>query len=87
MLFDLLADAGGRVILDLPPAQRRARLEQLLGDAPAQLTLTPQTADMRQMGTGWCTGPSRRASRAWSQNLTGRTSQAGAAGQIGIAIG
>ncbi|WP_238455199.1 ATP-dependent DNA ligase [Micromonospora sp. ATA51] len=49
VLFDLLADAGGQVILDLPLSQRRARLEQLLADAPAQLTLTPQTADMRQV--------------------------------------
>ncbi|WP_307813022.1 ATP-dependent DNA ligase [Micromonospora coerulea] len=49
VLFDLLADAGGQVILDLPLSQRRARLEQLLVDAPAQLTLTPQTADMRQV--------------------------------------
>ncbi|MEU9740159.1 ATP-dependent DNA ligase [Micromonospora chersina] len=49
VLFDLLADADGRVILDLPPSQRRARLERLLADAPAQLTLTPQTTDMRQV--------------------------------------
>ncbi|MEU4476478.1 ATP-dependent DNA ligase [Micromonospora sp. NPDC023966] len=46
VLFDLLADADGRVILDLPLSQRRARLERLLADSPAQLTLTPQTADM-----------------------------------------
>ncbi|MFI5489193.1 ATP-dependent DNA ligase [Micromonospora echinaurantiaca] len=50
VLFDLLADAGGRVILDLPLSKRRARLEHLLADAPPQLTLTPQTADMRQVG-------------------------------------
>ncbi|WP_245718811.1 ATP-dependent DNA ligase [Micromonospora rhizosphaerae] len=49
VLFDLLADTGGQVILDLPLAQRRARLEQLLVNAPAQLTVTPQTADMRQV--------------------------------------
>ncbi|GHJ52989.1 hypothetical protein Nm8I071_22960 [Nonomuraea sp. TT08I-71] len=49
VLFDLLADADGKVILDLPQSQRRARLQQLLTDAPAQLTLTPQTADMRQV--------------------------------------
>lgn len=49
VLFDLLADADGRAILDLPLSQRRARLEQLLAVAPAQLTLTPQTADMRQV--------------------------------------
>jgi ATP-dependent DNA ligase len=50
VLFDLLADVNGRVILDLPLSQRRARLEVLLADVPAQLTLTPQTADMRQVG-------------------------------------
>ncbi|MER5338475.1 hypothetical protein [Micromonospora sp. NPDC002717] len=50
VLFDLLADVDGRVILDLPLSQRRARLESLLADVPAQLTLTPQTADMRQVG-------------------------------------
>ncbi|MFR9780745.1 hypothetical protein ACL02O_32465 [Micromonospora sp. MS34] len=49
VLFDLLADVSGQVLLDLPLAQRRARLEQLLADAPAPLTLTPQTADMRQV--------------------------------------
>jgi ATP-dependent DNA ligase len=49
VLFDLLADAGGQVILNLPLSQRRARLQRLLVDAPAQLTLTPQTADMRQV--------------------------------------
>ncbi|MEU8265445.1 ATP-dependent DNA ligase [Micromonospora sp. NPDC048999] len=49
VLFDLLADADGQVVLDLPLAQRRARLERLLIDAPAQLTVTPQTADMRQV--------------------------------------
>ncbi|MFG2167913.1 hypothetical protein [Micromonospora chersina] len=51
-LFDLLADADGRVILHLPLSQRRARLERLLAGAPAQLTLTPQTA----AGRSWCTG-------------------------------
>ncbi|MGW5670532.1 ATP-dependent DNA ligase [Micromonospora sp. NPDC003776] len=40
VLFDLLADAGGQVLLDLPLAQRRARLAGLLADAPAPLTLT-----------------------------------------------
>ncbi|WP_446220038.1 ATP-dependent DNA ligase [Micromonospora sp. IBHARD004] len=37
------------MVLELPLSQRRARLEQLLADAPAQLPLTPQTADMRQV--------------------------------------
>ncbi|MEU4778294.1 ATP-dependent DNA ligase [Micromonospora sp. NPDC023633] len=49
VLFDLLADVGGQVIIDLPLSERRARVERLLVDAPAQLTLTPQTADMRQV--------------------------------------
>ncbi|MFE9207475.1 ATP-dependent DNA ligase [Micromonospora sp. NPDC007230] len=49
VLFDLLADADGQTIIDLPLSQRRARLERLLVDAPAQLTVTPQTADMRQV--------------------------------------
>ncbi|MET7668185.1 ATP-dependent DNA ligase [Micromonospora luteifusca] len=52
VLFDLLADVGGEVILDLPLSERRTRLEQLLAGAPAQLTLTPQTDDMRQV-TDW----------------------------------
>ncbi|WP_231926003.1 ATP-dependent DNA ligase [Micromonospora echinofusca] len=49
VLFNLLAHTGGQGILDLPLSQRRARLERLLVDAPAQLTVTPQTADMRQV--------------------------------------
>ncbi|OKI40591.1 ATP-dependent DNA ligase [Micromonospora sp. CB01531] len=49
VLFDLLADVGGRVILNLPLARRRARLERLLAGAPAQLTVSPQTADMREV--------------------------------------
>ena len=49
VVFDLLADVGGQVVLDLPLAQRRARLRRLLDGAPAQLTLTPQTADMAQV--------------------------------------
>ena len=49
VLFDLLADGGGQVILDLPLSERRARLERLLAGAPAQLTLTPQTSDIRQV--------------------------------------
>ncbi|TDC59558.1 ATP-dependent DNA ligase [Micromonospora sp. KC207] len=49
VLFDLLADAGGHVIRNLPLSERRARLQRLLADAPPQLTLTPQTADMRQV--------------------------------------
>lgn len=34
VLFDLLADVGGLVIIDLPLSERRARLERLLVDAP-----------------------------------------------------
>ncbi|MCG5466708.1 ATP-dependent DNA ligase [Micromonospora sp. MED01] len=49
ILFDLLADSSGGVIVDLPLTERRARLERLLTDAPASLTATPQTADMRQV--------------------------------------
>ncbi|MFI6263282.1 ATP-dependent DNA ligase [Micromonospora sp. NPDC051006] len=49
VVFDLLADDGGEVTLELPLSQRRARLGRLLADAPTQLTLTPQTADMRQV--------------------------------------
>ncbi|MCP3785297.1 ATP-dependent DNA ligase [Micromonospora sp. A3M-1-15] len=47
--YVLLADADGWVILDLALSERRARLEGLLAGAPAQLTLTPETADMRQV--------------------------------------
>ncbi|MFY1655857.1 ATP-dependent DNA ligase [Micromonospora sp. WMMD1274] len=47
VLFDLLADADGQVILNMPLSERRVRLERLLADAPAQLTMTPQTTDMR----------------------------------------
>ncbi len=54
VLFDLLADPGGQVILNRELSQRRDRLEQLLAGAPAQLTLTPQTADMRQVAD-WLT--------------------------------
>ncbi|RQW96967.1 ATP-dependent DNA ligase [Micromonospora inaquosa] len=49
VLFDLLADAGGQLLLNLPLSERRARLERLLVDAPPQLTLTPQTTDMREV--------------------------------------
>ncbi|MFF0256917.1 hypothetical protein ACFYPW_31020 [Micromonospora zamorensis] len=49
VLFDLLAGAGGEVVLGLPLSERRARLERLLVDAPTQLTLTPQTTDTQQV--------------------------------------
>ncbi|MEV1143393.1 hypothetical protein [Micromonospora sp. NPDC049799] len=51
MLFDLLADASGEVILNLPLTQRRARLQRLLADTPAQLTLTPQTTSACQFAS------------------------------------
>jgi len=42
--FDLLA-AGGRSTMALPQAERRVRLERLLGHARAPLLLTPATRD------------------------------------------
>ncbi|MFI5490399.1 ATP-dependent DNA ligase [Micromonospora echinaurantiaca] len=66
VLFDLLADPDGQVILDrelsqrreeqrsVPQAYARVRCAVLLAGAPAQLTLTPQTADMRQVAD-WLT--------------------------------
>ncbi|MFY1658728.1 ATP-dependent DNA ligase [Micromonospora sp. WMMD1274] len=49
VVFDLLADAGGRVILDRPLSQRRACLVRMLAEAPAALTATPQTVDIREV--------------------------------------
>lgn len=49
--FDLLA-AGGRSTLALPLAERRGRLERLLGEAQAPLHLSPQTAD-RALAQDW----------------------------------
>lgn len=54
VLFDSLADVDKQVSLHLPLSQRRDRLEQLLAGAPAQLTLIPQTADIRQVAD-WLT--------------------------------
>ncbi len=45
VLFDVLADAGDDLTA-LPLYQRRARLENLLADAPPTLTLCPQTCDV-----------------------------------------
>jgi ATP-dependent DNA ligase len=42
--FDLLA-AGGRSTMELPQAERRTRLERLLGSAKPPLHLTPATRD------------------------------------------
>ncbi|MER7455642.1 hypothetical protein [Micromonospora sp. NPDC126480] len=52
VLFDLLADVGGLVILDLPLSQRRDRLERLLADAPAPLTLTRRPRTCGRCRTG-----------------------------------
>jgi len=45
--FDLLA-AGGKSTMELPQAERRARLERLLGKAKPPLHLTPVTRDREQ---------------------------------------
>jgi ATP-dependent DNA ligase len=45
--FDLLA-AGGKSTMELPQAERRARLERLLGKPKAPLHLTPVTRDRAQ---------------------------------------
>ena len=37
VVFDLLQDTGGRVLLDQPLVRRRRRLDRLLADAPPQL--------------------------------------------------
>ena len=44
MLFDVLAEAGD--LTGQPLRRRRARLEQLLVDAPPALALCPQTSDV-----------------------------------------
>jgi ATP-dependent DNA ligase len=43
--FDVLQDAAGRELLDQPLDKRRRRLQRLLGSAPPQLALCPQTSD------------------------------------------
>jgi len=45
--FDLIA-AGGKSTMELPQAERRVRLERLLGHAKAPLYLTPMTRDRAQ---------------------------------------
>ncbi|MDB5751100.1 MAG: ATP-dependent ligase-like protein [Ramlibacter sp.] len=45
--FDLLG-AGGKSTMELPQAERRSRLERLLGKAKAPLHLTPMTRDRAQ---------------------------------------
>ncbi|MEV4481728.1 ATP-dependent DNA ligase [Micromonospora coxensis] len=52
VVFDLLSAPPGLPLLDKPLAERRALLTSLLADAPAQLTLSPQSTDVRQ-ATEW----------------------------------
>lgn len=49
--FDLLA-AGGRSTMELPQAERRVRLERLLGQIPKPVYLTPMTRD-RAVAADW----------------------------------
>jgi len=49
--FDLLA-AGGRSTMDLPQAERRLRLERLLGQVARPVHLTPMTRD-RAVAQDW----------------------------------
>ena len=49
--FDLLA-AGGRSIMELPQAERRTRLERLLGQVAKPVYLTPVTRD-RALAQDW----------------------------------
>ena len=51
VLFDVLADAGDD-LTGLPLHQRRARLEDLLADAPPALALCPQTSDV-ELARSW----------------------------------
>jgi ATP-dependent DNA ligase len=52
VVFDLLSAPPGLPLLHKPLAERRALLTSLLADAPAQLTLSPQSTDVRQ-ATEW----------------------------------
>ena len=52
--FDLLRDARGRELLDLPLTTRRRRLQRLLAGAPPQLAVCPQTTD-RAIAEQWFT--------------------------------
>ena len=49
--FDLLA-AGGKSVMDVPQAERRVRLERLIGHAKHPLHLTPMTRD-RAVAADW----------------------------------
>lgn len=48
VVFDLLRDVDGRELLEVPLSERRARLTDLLANAPAQLPLSPQTTDLAE---------------------------------------
>jgi ATP-dependent DNA ligase len=50
VLFDMLVDPEGRVLLDHPLKERRRALEAFMGEAaaPARLVLSPVTSDPRQ---------------------------------------
>ena len=48
VVFDLLRAPPGRPLLDTPLIERRALLGQLLAQAPAPLTLSPQTTNLEQ---------------------------------------
>ncbi|MGX1612575.1 ATP-dependent DNA ligase [Micromonospora chalcea] len=79
VLFDLLADSDGDVIVDLPLAQRRGRLERLLVDAPAQLTVTPQTADMREVSDWLVQWTAAVGNEGCGEQAAGRPVRAGPA--------
>jgi ATP-dependent DNA ligase len=53
VVFDLLQDVRGRVLLDQPLTRRRRRLDRLLVGAPPQLTLCPQTTDEQTARAWW----------------------------------
>jgi ATP-dependent DNA ligase len=45
VVFDLLQDVRGRVLLGQPLTRRRRRLDRLLTGAPPQVPMCPQTSD------------------------------------------
>jgi ATP-dependent DNA ligase len=53
VVFDLLQDVHGRVLLDQPLTRRRHRLDRLLAGAPPQLPLCPQTSDEPTARAWW----------------------------------
>jgi ATP-dependent DNA ligase len=62
VLWDLLADAGGRLVINALLFERQARLADPLESSPTQLPLTPQTTDMDEVGV-WLTTYPRPGSR------------------------